>query len=252
MIPTNKACEALAISAFGCLLLASFAVKAQQPCEARPPFAVFTIRQVIGNPPLTLDPDADVWKSAASQTMEKDCGHEIRYKDLATEIRAFRTDTNLYLLFKCPYKVLNLFLPPNNTGPHVGLWDRDVVEMFLGYDWKNIRHYREFEIAPTGDWIDLAIDLDRNSYDHSWRSGWHPMAAIDEAHKVWYAAAEIPLSSVSPEPVHEGTKWRGNLYRIDGLGPDSQRHFLCWQPTCVKKRDSNHVPEHFGALVFTN
>jgi len=24
-------------------------------------------------------------------------------------------------------------------------------------------HYREFEIAPTGDWVDLAIDLDHDS-----------------------------------------------------------------------------------------
>jgi hypothetical protein len=213
---------------------------------------VFTIRHVSGNPALTLDPDAVVWKNAASQMMDKDCTHEVEYKNLNTQIRAFWTDKNLYLLFQCPYTVLNLFMPPNNAGPHVGLWDRDVVEMFLGYDWQHIRHYREFEIAPTGDWIDLAIDLDKQSYDHSWRSGWHAIARIDETHKLWYAAAQIPLSSVSPEPVRNGTKWRGNLYRIDGLGADPQRHFLCWQPTCVTKRNSNHVPEHFGTIVFTD
>ncbi len=48
-------------------------------------------------------------------------------------------------------------------------------------DWKNIRHYREFEIAPTGDWIDLAIDLDHESYDQAWRSEWTTAARIDEA-----------------------------------------------------------------------
>lgn len=236
----------------GCssLMIISFAVKAQQPCEVHQPTAVFTVKYVSGNPALTLDPEADVWKNAASQTMYKDCTREIEHRNLTTGIRSFWTDTDLYLLFECPYTVLNLFLPPNNREPHVGLWDRDVVEMFFGYDWTNIRHYREFEIAPTGDWIDLAIDLDRESYDHSWRSGWRTMARIDEAHKAWYAAAQIPISSVSPEPVHDGTKWRGNLYRIDGLGADPQRHFLCWQPTCAQKRDSNHVPEHFGTIVF--
>jgi len=50
--------------------------------------------------------------------------------------------------------------------------------------------------------------------------------------------------------VKVGTKWRMNLYRIDGLGADPQRHFLCWQPTCVQNRDPNHVPENFGTLVF--
>ena len=90
--------------------------------------------------------------------------------------------------------------------------------MFLGDDWSNIRHYREFEIAPTGDWIDLAIDLDHESYDHSWSSGWETKARIDEGKKIWYAAARIPLSAVTSQRVKDGTKWRINLYRIDGLG----------------------------------
>jgi hypothetical protein len=168
-----------------------------------------------------------------------------------TEVKAFWTDTDLYVLFRCPYTTLNLFLPAGNQQPRVGLWDRDVVEMFLGDDWTNIRHYREFEIAPTGDWIDLAIDLDRNSYDHNWRSGWQTMARIEGAKEIWLAAARIPLSAVSAKPVQDGTKWRMNLYRIEGQGADPQRHFLCWQPTCVQNRDPNHVPEHFGTLVFS-
>ena len=108
-------------------------------------------------------------------------------------------------------------------GPRDKLWDRDVVEMFLGDDWTNIRHYREFEIAPTGDWIDLAIDLDHESYDQSWRSGWTTAARIDEAAHVWYAAARIPLKrSRAAAPVKPGTKWRANLYRIEGQGPDAR------------------------------
>jgi hypothetical protein len=225
-------------------------MQSQEPCVVTPPTATFSIRHVEGRPELTLDPENAVWKSAAAESMSKDCSRQIDYPNLKTEIRAFWTDTGLYLLFRCPYTVLNLFLPANHASPRVGLWDRDVVEMFLGDDWTNIRHYREFEIAPTGDWIDLAIDLDHKSYDHTWRSSWKTMARIDEQHKIWYAAAQIPLSAVSSKPVQEGTKWRMNLYRIEGLGPDAQRHFLCWQPTCVQNRDPNHVPEHFGTLIF--
>jgi hypothetical protein len=51
--------------------------------------------------------------------------------------------------------------------------------------------------------------------------------------------------------VKPGTRWRANLHRIDGEGPGFQRHFMCWQPTCVTNRDPNHVPENFGTLVFT-
>lgn len=235
------------------LTAASFsdlAMGGQAPCVTTEPTASFTIHYETAEPALNLDPSAAEWKRAAAQSMSKDCSRQIDYPDIKTTIRGFWTNKNLYLLFVCPYKVLNLFLPPDNRKKHVGLWDRDVVEMFLGDDWKNIRHYREFEIAPTGDWIDLAIDLDHENYDPDWHSGWQTKARIDKDKQVWYAAAQIPLSAVSVQPVQAGTKWRMNLYRIDGLGADPQRHFLCWQPTCVQNRDPNHVPEHFGTLVF--
>ena len=241
---------------FSLVLTVIFAVPqfavAQAPCEVAGPTATFTLHHVKGAPALSLDPNLPVWKNAAFQSMDKDCSKQIEYRNIETEILGFWTDHDLYLLFRCPYTVLNLFLPANNTAPHVGLWDRDVVEMFLGDDWTNIRHYREFEIAPTGDWIDLAIDLDHPKEDYSWRSGWRTLAHIDKPNKIWYAAAKIPLQAVSNKPVRVGTKWRANLYRIEGLGPDSKRHFLCWQPTCVTNRDPNHVPEHFGTLVFAN
>ncbi|MGO4880466.1 MAG: PQQ-binding-like beta-propeller repeat protein [Bryobacteraceae bacterium] len=204
-----------------------------------------------GDPALTADPLSRIWRSAGVTHIFRDCSRQTDYPDLLTDVRSFWTDTHLYLLFRCPYKELNLFLPAMGGGPRDKLWDRDVVEMFLGADWTNIRHYREFEIAPTGDWIDLAIDLDRESYDQSWRSGWTTDARIDDAEHVWYAAARIPLRAVSDSPVKPGTKWRVNLYRIEGQGPDARRHFLCWQPTCVVNRDPNHVPENFGTLVFT-
>lgn len=235
---------------FHSLLLCAPLAFSQQPCAFGPSAAMFSIPHVPGTPVLTLDAAAGVWKKAASQSMTKDCSKQIDYPSLQTQIRGFWTDTDLYLLFRCPYKELNLFLPADHSTARVGLWDRDVVEMFLGDDWTNIRHYREFEIAPTGDWIDLAIDLDHETNDHTWRSGWQTLARINEKKKIWYAAARIPLKAVSTQEVIAGTKWRINLYRIDGLGKDPERHFMCWQPTCVQNRDPNHVPEHFGTLVF--
>jgi Carbohydrate family 9 binding domain-like len=236
---------------FPAFLLSTYLLQAQPPpCVFTEP-AAFTIHHIAGNPDLVLDPDAHAWQNASAQAISKDCSRQIDYPDIKTEVRAFWTDTDLYLLFRCPYHDLNLFLPADNSKDRVGLWDRDVVEMFLGDDWSNIRHYREFEIAPTADRIDLAIDLDHKTYEHTWQSGWQTMARIDETQKIWYAAAKIPLSAVSAATVQDGTRWRMNLYRIDGLGPDTERHFLCWQPTCVQNRDPNHVPEHFGTLIFT-
>ena len=240
-----------------CLAMAPVCVLAQPrpgaaavPCAVTKPTSTFPIRRGTPSPELNADPRSPMWRAARAAKMTRDCSSTQQYPDLATEIRGFWTDSDLYFLFICPYRSLNLFLPTAPGAPRRGLWDRDVVEMFLGDDWVNIRHYREFEIAPTGDWIDLAIDLDRPDVDRGWRSGWTTVARIDEATKVWYAACRIPLRSVSEKPVEPGTKWRANLYRIDGDGPDSRRRFMCWQPTCVTNRDPNHVPEHFGTLVF--
>lgn len=232
------------------ILLATAALPAQQVCKINQPTASFTIHRRAGSPKLNTDPASPLWKSAAQAAITKDCTHVVDYAALRTVVRGFWTGTDLYLLFQCPYKDLNLWLPAKGGGPRDKLWDRDVVEMFLGDDWKNIRHYREFEVAPTGDWIDLAINLDKESYDQSWRSGWQTEARIDEKNKIWYAAAKIPLHAISGEAVQAGTKWRANLYRIEGLGADPQRHFMCWQPTCVVNRDPNHVPENFGTITF--
>jgi Carbohydrate family 9 binding domain-like len=234
---------------FGTFLAISFA--ADEPCTVGGELATFVVGYSAKGGEVSLDPKSPVWKNAKAAWIVKDCAKKLDYPKLKTEVKAFWTDTDLYFLFICPYDTLNLFLPAQNDQPRRGLWDRDVVEMFLGDDWENIRHYREYEIAPTGDWIDLAIDLDKKQYDHSWRSGWKTAARIDESAHIWYATARIPLTSVSSSPVKPGTRWRMNLYRIEGQGADPQRHFLCWQQTCAgSERDPNHVPEHFGTLVF--
>ncbi len=226
------------------LFFFALALHAQEPCTLSTTHDVMTINHVKGHPPLSLKEPA-----GAGQLLSKDCYSRLSYPEAQTTIEAFWSDTDLYVFFRCPYKELNLFLPANHSEARMNLWDRDVVEMFVGDDWENIRHYREFEIAPTGDWIDLAIDLNRDSFDHTWRSGWETTARIEEANKIWYAAARIPLKSISEKPVKPGTKWRINFYRIDAPGDDKQRHFMCWQQTCSHQH-GNHTPESFGTLIF--
>ena len=226
------------------LLAAALCLRAQEPCTISATHDEFPIAHVKGHPQLTTGQ----WRGTA-ETLWKDCYRQTEYPDRKTTIKAFWTDTDLYVLFCCPYGELNVFPDPNPKEARMKLWDRDVVEMFVGDDWDNIRHYREFEIAPTGDWIDLAIDLDRKSFDHTWRSGWETKARIDQKDKVWYAAARIPLTAISEKPVTAGTKWRINFYRIDGPGGNDTRHFMCWQQTCSRQH-GNHTPESFGTLLF--
>ena len=250
----------LIVAAVAICKLPAVGLRAPQPsndnpsvkiCEFSPPGAAFSIPYVSQAPELNTDPHSATWAKAASTWIQKDCSHEIDYARLKTEVRSFWTDSDLYLLFISPYTELNLWLPADNSKDRLKLWDRDVVEFFLGDDWQDIKRYREFEIAPTGDWVDLAIDLNNDSYDAKWDSGWRRQGRIDEKNHIWYAAARVPLRSVSEKQVVAGTRWRVNLYRIDGLGADPVRHFMCWQETCVVNRDPNHVPEHFGTLIFT-
>src|SRR5262249_46549169 len=114
----------------------------QVPCTVRFPTASLAIPHLGGDPKLSIDPRSDIWKKASSAWISKDCTRVLDYPDLKTEVKGFWTDTDVYLLFKCPYRDLNLFLPAQPGRDRDKLWDRDVVEMFLGDDWKNIRHYR--------------------------------------------------------------------------------------------------------------
>jgi hypothetical protein len=180
---------------------------AEGVCEVASPTASFSVPHVAEAPELNTDPHSAAWSHTVAAWIEKDCTHSVDYPKLKTEVRGFWTDSDLYLLFICPYTELNLWLPADNSKDRLKLWDRDVVEFFLGDDWTDIRHYREFEIAPTGDWVDLAIDLDKHSYGAQWNSGYQKLGRIDETNHVWYAAARV---STAWERIRSATSCAGS------------------------------------------
>ncbi|MDP2997155.1 MAG: hypothetical protein Q8N47_06680, partial [Bryobacterales bacterium] len=103
---------------------------------------------------LTADPAAKAWKGVAPAVADLDhfgkpvAGHR-------TEIRSRWTKDNLYFLFVCPYQALNLKDNPSTTAETNKLWNWDVAEVFVGADFKNIRQYREYQVSPQGEWVDL-------------------------------------------------------------------------------------------------
>ena len=56
-----------------------------------------------------------------------------------------------------------------------------MAEVFIGSDFKNIRRYKEFEISPQGEWVDLDINLDAPRHEDGWvwNSGFQASARID-------------------------------------------------------------------------
>jgi hypothetical protein len=125
--------------------------------------------------------------------------------------------------------------------PGVSLWDRDVVEAFINADPADLRHYTEFQVAPTNERLDLSLRLPDRDFD--WQSGFESAVEIDEAAKIWRCAVRIPLSSLSSIRPEIGTRWRLNLFRCDR----AHNAFLAWNPTLS---GTFHVPEKFGAMEF--
>ena len=195
-------------------------------------------------PHLYTDPTAAFWRGSAAVYMDSD-PHGNPDPGYRTEIRTRWTNTNLYLLFICPYEQLYLKPNPVTSAETNELWNWDVAEAFIGSDFQHIRRYKEFEISPRGEWVDLDIDLDhpRPEGGWKWNSGFEVSARIHETDRVWYGAMKIPYSAIDSRPAAAGNVLRINLFRSQG--PPSARHEIAWQATMS---NSFHVPEKFGSL----
>lgn len=197
---------------------------------------------------LTADPATGAWEQIAPVVAELDHfskpvpGHR-------TEIRSRWTKDNLYFLFVCPYEALNLKENPSTESETNKLWNWDVAEVFVGADFKNIKQYREYQVSPQGEWVDLDIDRDNPKPEGGWlwNSGFKVKARIDRERKIWYGEMRIPIRSIDARAAASGNQMRINFYRIQGPPPD--RKGICWQPTGAR---NNHVPEAFGLIELVN
>jgi len=196
------------------------------------------------DPSLDTNPKSWFWSGSEPIYMEADTYGKAHSK-YRTEIRTRWTKQNLYIFFVCPYEELNLKPKPDTSAETNELWNWDVAEAFIGADFKNIRRYKEFELSPQGEWVDLDIDLDQPRHEDGWKwnSGMEVSARIDEAAHVWYGAMRIPYSAIDTRPAEAGNTLRINLFRCQGRS--STRKYLAWQATMS---DSFHVPERFGII----
>lgn len=212
--------------------------QSSNPAEFRSVFAPHDVA-------LQTDLQSPFWQQAIPVFADRDnYGRLVPHH--RTEIRSRWTERNLYLLFVCPYDELHLRPHPSTATETNQLWNWDVAELFIGSDWQNIRRYREFEVSPQAEWVDLDINLDLP--DHTvgwmWNSGFHVAARIDRSAKVWYAAMIIPMASIGSEPPHAGLAYRANLFRSQG--PPERRRAICWRPPM---KETFHTPEAFGKLL---
>ncbi len=192
--------------------------------------------------------DKPVWQTASSVNVEYTLKDYAARPELSTSVRILWSERYLYLGYECPYTRLTVFEPPLAEGKRIGpadasLWDRDVVEAFIGADAERIRRYAEFEVAPTNEKLDLMI-TNLPEKDFAWGSGFTSAVKVGSAPGVWTCEVRIPLAALSERPPAPGVRWRLHLYRSDR----AHGVFLAWNPTL---QGSAHVPERFGVLEFT-
>ncbi len=167
--------------------------------------------------------------------------------DRHAEARMLWSDDSLCVRFVCRQtEPLIVSSNPQTETKTMGLWDRDVCEAFIAPGPELPTRYYEFEAAPTGEWVDLAIQVNQAQRETDWdfNSGITTSARIDEEQII--VAMRIPWGNRIPKPQRE-ERWRINLFRCVGSGKD--RGYLAWVPT-RSEQPNFHVPEAFGWLVF--
>ena len=192
--------------------------------------------------------DHEVWATAQPIALTHYWSGEFANPNRHAEARLLWTPKALLARFESnQFEPLIVNSAPVVDQKTLGLWDRDVCEIFIAPDAKTPNCYFEFEAAPTGEYVDLAVCLDGELRDVEWdfQSGMTVAALIDEKKKT-LTGIRIPWSAVISKPA-TGDIWLGNLCRCVGIGED--RGYLAWQPTLTEKANF-HVPEKFGQLRF--
>lgn len=192
----------------------------------------------------TADPNSAFWKDSPALKATKS-NLSVDVPGNHTEFRVRWTPTHLYVLFTCPYDELYLFPNPKVKEETNKLWERDVAEIFVGADFENIHQYKEYQVSPQGEWVDLDIDNKKPLPEGGWlwNSGMKTKARIDKKAKIWYGEFQIPIKSFMDKPAQAGTLLRGNFYRFQSAEP--KRRMVAWTPT---GRISNHTPAMFGQI----
>jgi alpha-galactosidase len=162
------------------------------------------------------------------------------------EARIIWSNESLHVRFVCHQNQPLIISPnPQLDQKTIGLWNRDVCEIFIAPFPDQPHRYFEFEAAPTGEWVDLAVRFNQTNRenDFEYRSGMTVGARV--AGDQITVSMRIPWSDSIPKPTM-GDEWRANLFRCVGLGNE---RYLAWQPTFTAEPNF-HLPEAFGRVLF--
>jgi alpha-galactosidase len=186
-------------------------------------------------------PDNSAWEAAQPVTFCSDWRAENADPMRETTVQLLWSSDYLFIRFYCRYR--DIYSYDGNACRRDELWMRDVAEVFIRRESGELRHYKEFEISPNGDWLDLDIAPGiKTILFCDLRS----RVVLNSEQRTWTAEMAIPMDCLTTA-LDPGETWRLNLFRIEGRNPD--RFYSSWIPTFTAQPNF-HVPEVFGALKF--
>lgn len=187
------------------------------------------------------------WSGARAARIERYWSGEAAPEARRAEARVVWDARGFTVRFDCRQgEPLVVSASPRLHAKTVGLWERDVCELFITRQSREVTRYAEFEVAPTGEWLDLMVDVRPGGLEKDWdfRSGMTVAARVREGSLV--LGMRVPWEALGGAP-DEGDRWRCNFFRCVGRGP--ARGYLAWRPTHTPE-PAFHVPEKFGWMVF--
>jgi len=188
-------------------------------------------------------PVVEEWRRAEPVTFCADWQDSNQDPQRSTGVRVLWSSDHLYIRFRCRYRAIHVFPDADPQGRRNELWDRDVAEVFLQPDRFGEKYYKEFEVGPNGQWLDLDITPQGLRYIVS---GMRSCVSVDQSRKTWIANLAIPIDAIT-SGFDPAQGWRVNFFRCEGVDPE--RFYSAWQPTHTAEPNF-HMPEKFGTLHF--
>jgi hypothetical protein len=192
------------------------------------------------------DFDHPEWSKAQPIAIDRRWSGETAPASQHSKVQILWSNDALTVRFVCRQETPPLMSSlPKVDQKTIGVWERDVCEIFIAPDSGQPNRYFEFEAAPNGEWVDLGIVVegDRRETDWDFNSGMRTASRISG--DTLTTIIRIPWSDDLPRP-QKGDAWRVNLFRCTGTGNE---RYLAWQPTYTSE-PYFHVPEVFGGLQF--
>jgi hypothetical protein len=199
--------------------------------------------------PLGVDDfDNEAWQRCRPITIAHEWSGEPAPVERHAEVRICWSDEALHVRFVGnQHEPLVVSASPRTDRKTLGLWGRDVCEIFIAPNANEPWRYFEFEASPAGEWVDLGIVVKPEGRETDWEFESGIRVAAASEHTRIRVVMSIPWSESIPKP-DKTDQWLVNLFRC--VGPESPGRYLAWRPT--KTPEPNfHVPEAFGPLHFS-